>query len=68
MLQTAHLNRDPEQTTDDQLMAMCARCHFAYDRLDNQTKRSYGRLYKRDQLLIPFGEKKNGPLPGEGGL
>lgn len=48
-LQTAHLNRVPEQTTDEDLMAMCARCHFAYDRLDNQAKRKFGRLFKLKQ-------------------
>lgn len=48
-LQTAHLNRMPEQTTDEDLMAMCARCHFAYDRLDNQAKRKFGRLFRLKQ-------------------
>ncbi|GAB3958276.1 hypothetical protein GCM10028805_52300 [Spirosoma harenae] len=45
-LQTAHLNRDPQQTRDEELKALCPRCHFAYDRADNQAKKAYGRLYK----------------------
>ena len=51
-LQTAHLNRWPEETRDADLMAMCARCHFAYDRADNYLKRKYGRLYKKLQFDI----------------
>ncbi|QIP14711.1 hypothetical protein G8759_19880 [Spirosoma aureum] len=62
-LQTAHLNRLPEETTDENLMAMCARCHFAYDRADNIWKMKYGKLAK---LLpqLPFGGNENSPLPG----
>lgn len=59
-LQTAHLNRCPEETTDDQLMAMCARCHFAYDRADNARKKKYGKLADQTVLPIPFNE--NSPL------
>ncbi|UHG93457.1 hypothetical protein [Spirosoma oryzicola] len=55
-LQTAHLNRMPEQTTDEQLMAMCPRCHFAYDRADNAWKVRFGKLAKLNQLDL-FGSK-----------
>jgi hypothetical protein len=62
-LQTAHLNRKPEETTDEQLMAMCARCHFAYDRMDNYWKRQYGKLSSLQLLTIPFGQNENSPKP-----
>lgn len=62
-LQTAHLNRLPEETTDEQLMAMCARCHFAYDRADNTWKVRFGKLARQQQLEILFGENGNSPPP-----
>jgi len=64
-LQTAHLNRRPEQTRPADLMAMCARCHFGYDRLDNQAKRRYGRLFQLRQLAL-FNE--NSPHSEKDGL
>ncbi|GAB4018876.1 hypothetical protein [Spirosoma koreense] len=63
-LQCAHLNRTPERTKESELMALCARCHFAYDRADNQAKRLYGRNYKQQQLDV-FGQ--NSPSPVETG-
>lgn len=56
-LQTAHLNRRPEETSDEDLRALCARCHFAYDRLDNQAKQRYGRLYQLKQLGLFNGNR-----------
>lgn len=60
-LQTAHLNRDPEHTTDEWLMAMCAKCHFAYDRYDNYRKRYFGK----QQMLIPLNEDNSPPSGSE---
>jgi heterodisulfide reductase subunit B len=61
-LQTAHLNRRPEETTDELLIALCPRCHFAYDRDDNERKKQATRRIKKffGVLEIPF-ENGNSP-------
>ncbi|MCX6216539.1 hypothetical protein [Spirosoma sp.] len=65
-LQTAHLNRIPEQTIDGELMAMCPRCHFAYDRLDNLAKQQLKKRFSEGQLALPFWE--NSPTSVKDGL
>lgn len=65
-LQTAHLNRRPEETSDDQLLAMCARCHFMYDRADNNWKKKYGKYAKDAQLAFEFGKENSPSTNGDG--
>ena len=36
VLTVAHLNHAPEESADDNLMALCQRCHLAHDRPEHQ--------------------------------
>lgn len=54
ILTVAHLDHDEwnHEVTDDRLAAFCQRCHFHYDRADNNNRKKYGKLYKKNQLTI----------------
>lgn len=41
VLTVAHLDHDPENCPDDNLMAMCQRCHLAYDAEHHAQSRYY---------------------------
>ena len=53
ILTTAHLNHEPEDCRDDNLKAMCQRCHLRYDsehhqknaRATREAKSKQGRLF-----------------------
>lgn len=52
ILTTAHLNHNPENCSDNNLMALCQRCHNIYDRAHrNETMRT---TRKKGQLELQF--------------
>lgn len=48
ILTVAHLNHEPEDCSDDNLRALCAACHRAYDRDDNAIRAA--RTLKRRHI------------------
>lgn len=54
MLTVAHLNHDPSDCRDENLKAMCQRCHLRYD-IDHHQKNAAAsrRLQKRNAELFP---------------
>jgi protein-arginine kinase activator protein McsA len=54
ILTVAHLDHDEwnHEVSDDRLAALCQRCHFHYDRADNDKRKAYGKHYKKNQLSI----------------
>ena len=65
-LQTAHLNRTPMDVRDENLLALCARCHFAYDWPDNQAKKKYRWYFKNGQQCLPFVNETTRPQEESG--
>ena len=47
VLTVAHLNHQPEDCTDDNLKAMCQRCHLRYDRAHHQRNAAHTRRAKK---------------------
>lgn len=47
ILTTAHLDQDPTNNAEDNLRALCQRCHLNYDRPDNLKKAGITRARKR---------------------
>ena len=54
ILTTAHLNHNITDDRDENLAALCQKCHFRHDLQDNIVRRKYGKLYQKYQILIPF--------------
>lgn len=58
VLAVAHLDQDRDNNEDTNLLSLCQRCHFAYDRHYNVPKlltlRKYGRNYRKIQYELPF--------------
>jgi hypothetical protein len=54
VLTLAHLDHDDwnQDVKDNRLAVLCQRCHFQYDRADNENREKYGKHYKKD--LIPL--------------
>lgn len=53
-IQIAHLNNDEwnQEVKDEDLAALCEKCHFSHDRIDNQNRKTYGKHYKRYQAEL----------------
>lgn len=49
VLTVGHLNRVPEEDSDDVLRHWCQDCHLRYDREDNQRKSRVTRFRKKGQ-------------------
>lgn len=49
VLTLAHLDHDEwnHNVSDDRLALLCQRCHFKYDRVDNEKRKKYGKHYKK---------------------
>jgi hypothetical protein len=47
VLTTAHLDHTPENCDDGNLVAMCQRCHLAYDRFHHAETRAQNRARER---------------------
>lgn len=54
VLTTAHLDHDPRNDAETNLLALCSRCHLYYDRFDNAVKRSYGKYFRSIQYELTF--------------
>ncbi|HVJ44677.1 MAG TPA: hypothetical protein VM639_24480 [Dongiaceae bacterium] len=52
VLTVAHLDHTPENCGDDNLKAMCQKCHLAYDHHHHQTNARRTRDRKRGQLSM----------------
>jgi hypothetical protein len=46
VLTVAHLNRTPEDCRDENLAALCQRCHLAYDAEEHRLQASHTRAVK----------------------
>jgi len=51
VLTVAHLNHDKQDCRDENLAALCQRCHLAYDLPHHIASRKYGRNHKGKQQL-----------------
>lgn len=51
VLTVAHLNHVKEDCRDENLLAMCQRCHLSYDRDMHARNRRYGRHHDRKHQL-----------------
>lgn len=49
VLATAHLDHDPRHNDDDNLAALCGRCHLAHDRPEHMRRR---RIYRRSRYAL----------------
>ena len=54
VLTIAHLNHDKtnHKVKDDELKAMCQRCHLGYDIKHHVANRKYGRNHKTNNLKL----------------
>lgn len=52
ILTVAHLNHTPEDCDDENLMAMCQRCHLAYDRHIHTANARHTRDERRGQETL----------------
>jgi 5-methylcytosine-specific restriction endonuclease McrA len=52
VLTIAHLDHDHNNSTDDNLAALCQRCHLTHDRHQHANNRKYGRNWKKYQLTL----------------
>lgn len=58
VLTTAHLNHDPGDCRDENLKAMCQRCHLAYDRELHTKNSTITRRRKQDEAHEAAGQKR----------
>lgn len=54
ILTTAHLNHTPEDCRDENLLAMCQRCHLAYDREIHTRNRIANRTTELENQMEPL--------------
>jgi hypothetical protein len=57
VLTVAHLNHTPEDCRDENLKAMCQRCHLAYDRSHHAETRSATKQLALAQMMEPLWEE-----------
>jgi hypothetical protein len=51
ILTTAHLNHQPEDCDDANLLAGCQRCHLAYDREHHAESRRARKAKERERIM-----------------
>lgn len=51
VLTTAHIDRNPGNNAEENLAALCQRCHLRHDLYQHINSRRYGRNYARDHQL-----------------
>jgi len=56
VLTVAHINRDTFDNRDENLKALCQRCHLQHDRGDNNKRKRYGKEYNNNPKLQLFDE------------
>ena len=54
VLTVAHLDHQPENCADDNLKAMCQRCHLRYDREQHQRNAAATRRSKKHNHELPL--------------
>lgn len=54
VLTTAHLNHTPEDCRDENLLALCQRCHLSYDRERHMTNRIRNRTRQLEDQMEPM--------------
>lgn len=54
ILTTAHIDRNRDNNSFQNLAALCQRCHLNHDRADHIAKRKFGKQYQKHQTQIPF--------------
>lgn len=52
VLTIAHLDHDHTNCEDENLAALCQRCHLRLDGHQHANNRKYGRKWKRDQIKL----------------
>ncbi len=52
VLTTAHLDHDHNNSEDENLAALCQRCHLKHDRKQHADNRKYGRNWKKYQYKL----------------
>lgn len=52
VLTVAHLNHETHDVREENLAALCQRCHLNYDRGRHAENRKYGRRHRRRQLSL----------------
>jgi hypothetical protein len=52
VLTVAHLDHDHNNNDDENLAALCQRCHLHHDRQQHADNRRYGRNWKKYQLKL----------------
>ena len=57
VLTVAHMDQDPTHNSDDNLRALCQRCHLNLDRHVHRTRAA--GWDESDQLLLPVGGRTN---------
>ena len=53
-LTTAHVDHDLSHNDDDNLRALCQKCHLRHDAQDNARRRKYGRVFIARSEQIQF--------------
>lgn len=53
ILTVAHLNHNPRDCVEDNLKALCQRCHLKHDLPEHIFNRKYGRKAKELNLKLP---------------
>ncbi len=54
ILTVAHLDHDHNNSVDENLAALCQRCHLHHDRHQHASNRKYGRNWKKYQYSLQF--------------
>lgn len=52
ILTVAHLDHDTSNNSDENLKALCQKCHLSHDKSDNLNRRKYGKKYNEQSKLF----------------
>ncbi len=55
VLTVAHLDHNPRNNNDDNLKALCQKCHLAYDAKHHAKNAAETRFLKSKAVSLPFG-------------
>ena len=58
ILTVAHLDHDPTHSTDDNLLAMCQRCHLNYDAEHHAETRAASKIPNQNESLFAASEEE----------
>jgi len=54
VLTVAHVDHDKTNNAEDNLAALCQRCHLNHDRKQHAENRRFGRNWKKNQTKLPL--------------